>query len=77
MDVQLVPFVDGALALKQSRSVSWDDLFVGVGTDLIVFPDFVRGFEARLSVGIDARDLLFGGDGVPTVEFFVTESLQF
>jgi hypothetical protein len=77
IDIQLVPFVDAAVARKEDASLSWDDMAVGFGADLVLFPDFIRGFEARLSLGVDARDVFFGDGGSPAVEFSITESLQF
>lgn len=75
LELQVVPFVDVALARKQGRAVGGDDLFMGFGADLLLFPDFLRGFEARGSFGFDVRDLAEGRG--PTLEFLVTNALQF
>jgi hypothetical protein len=77
IDIQLVPFVDAAVARKEDVPLSWEDVAVGFGSDLVLFPDFIRGFEARLSFGVDARDVFFGDGGSPAMEFSITESLQF
>ena len=76
-DIQVVPFVDVAAARKEATPLTWDDMAVGLGTDVVVFPDFIRGFEARISVGVDGRDLFFGDGGAVGFEFYLTESLQF
>ncbi|MFO8042100.1 MAG: hypothetical protein R6U25_02760 [Alkalispirochaeta sp.] len=76
MDIQVVPFVDFAVARKQGQSLDADDLSVGFGTDLVLFPDFMRGFQGRLSFGLDARELIVGRPSQFLLEFSITETLQ-
>lgn len=76
-DIQVVPFVDMAVARKEGRSIDGDDLSVGFGADVVVFPDFMRGFQGRVSLGLDARELIVGRPSQLLVEFAITETLQF
>jgi hypothetical protein len=76
VDIQVVPFVDAALARKDGRPVDWDDLAVGFGADLVLFPDFMRGFQGRLSLGLDARELIVGRPSQFILEFSISETLQ-
>lgn len=72
----LVPFLDAAVVRKEGRRLTGDDVAVGIGFDVLAFPDFIRGFEARMSLGWDVREVFSGGGGI-AAEFFLTESLQF
>ena len=76
-DIQLVPFVDTVVVRKAGWALNWDDAFVGFGADLLVFSGFLRGFEARLSFGIDARAAARDEESLTFFDFFVTELLQF
>ncbi len=75
-DIQIVPFVDLVVARKEDRALQGDDVAVGFGADLIFFPDFMRGFQGRLSFGLDARELFGGGSSRALLEFSITETLQ-
>ena len=75
-DIQVVPFVDVVVARKQDRGLQGDDVAVGFGADLILFPDFMRGFQGRLSFGLDARELFGGRGSQALLEFSITETLQ-
>lgn len=76
IDIQVVPFVDVAVARKQGQSLDTDDLSVGFGADVVLFPDFMRGFQGRLSFGWDARELIVGRPSQLVLEFSITETLQ-
>lgn len=74
-EVQLIPYIDAVVARKEREPVTWDDAAMGFGFDLVVFPYFIRGFEARASFGLDARDV---SNGVfPRLEFGLTDGLEF
>ena len=76
-EIQIVPFVDAAVTRKRASALGQDDLALGVGFDLVTFPAFLRGFEARVSVGVDLRDLPRGVFDLGAYEIVVTETLQF
>lgn len=75
-DIHIVPFVDVAVARKVDRAIGADDVSVGLGADLIAFPDFTRGFQGRLSFGLDARELFVGRPPRAVLEFSITETLH-
>ncbi|MEX2443298.1 MAG: hypothetical protein WD492_06825 [Alkalispirochaeta sp.] len=75
-DIQIIPFVDIAVARKEGTAINSDDVAVGFGADLVVFPVFMRGFQGRLSFGLDAREFVVGRPSRFLLEFSVTETLQ-
>ncbi len=54
-ELHFSPFLDAAVVKKEHQRLDSDDISAGVGFDITVFPDFIRGFQGRLSFGIDAR----------------------
>jgi hypothetical protein len=76
-EFQLIPFLDMALAKKEERTLEWDDLSIGMGFDIVVFPDFLRGFQGRMSFGVDLRDPPGSAGDFASVEFEIVETLHF
>ncbi len=72
LDLLVNPFFDAALPRKEGEPLTGDDVSAGTGFDFVLFPDFIRGFQGRLSIGTDLRD-----PGAANVEFFIVETLSF
>jgi hypothetical protein len=76
-EFNLVPFLDMAITKQESDSLDGDDLFLGGGADLVVFPHFLRGFQGRISVGVNLRDLPSSFSDFGSYEISITETLSF
>jgi hypothetical protein len=76
-EFNLVPFLDAAVALQEDDRLSEDNLFLGAGMDLLMFPHFLRGFQARISFGVDLRDLPSSISDFGSYELAITETLAF
>lgn len=76
-EFNLVPFVDGAVAIQEDDSLDSDNLFLGGGMDLLMFPHFLRGFQARVSFGVNLRDLPSSFSDFGSYEISITETLSF
>lgn len=76
-EFNLVPFFDTALTIKDDNSLGEDTFFMGAGMDLVVFPHFLRGFQGRISFGVDLRDLPSSISDFGSYELAITETLAF
>lgn len=76
-EFNLVPFIDGALAVQEDDTLDGDNLFLGGGMDLLMFPHFLRGFQARVSFGVNLRDLPSSFSDFGSYEISITETLSF
>ncbi len=76
-EFNLVPFLDTALTFQEDDSLGEDNFFMGAGMDLVVFPHFLRGFQGRISFGVDLRDLPSSISDFGSYELAITETLAF
>ena len=76
-EFNLVPFLDAAVALQEDDNLGEDNLFLGAGMDLLMFPHFLRGFQARISFGVDLRDPPSSISDFGSYELSISETLAF
>jgi len=76
-EFDLVPFIDAAVAVQEDDTLGSDNLFLGGGMDLLMFPHFLRGFQARVSFGVNLRDLPSSFSDFGSYEISITETLAF
>ncbi|MFP4302446.1 MAG: hypothetical protein ACLFPW_05460 [Spirochaetaceae bacterium] len=76
-EFNLNPFLDTALAFQEDDTLGEDNFFVGAGVDLVLFPHFLRGFQGRISFGVDLRDLPSSISDFGSYELAITETLAF
>ena len=87
-EAHISPFLDFGLTHDQhtGRYFSIDDSWCSGGLELVVFPDAIRSVYARLSVGLDLKELFSNGfdfgasaerDGGGIMEFFIGVGLEY
>lgn len=76
-DVVFTLFMDIGATRKEAERFGDDDFAVGLGVEVLVFPDIIRGLVGRFTLGALVLDVFRGEPLAPAVEFTITNALPY